>query len=303
MNQNPSRPSSLRCWLSAGLLGGLLAASSALAFFQEKKETPAAAIELLVRADDMGAAQAFNEGCLRSFRDGIARSVEVIVPGPWFLDAVRRLREAPGLDVGVHLCLTSEWDGCKWRPLTNAPSLVDADGYFFPLTGKRQGFPAGASFLEANPKLEEVERELRAQIETARRNLPGITHVSAHMGTAVATPELRALTERLAREHGLILEAQGLKHARGFTGGTAAEREASLVRLIEGLEPGRWLLVEHPSLDSPEARALGHRGNDDVAPQRQAVLDAFTSPRVKEAVSRRGVHLINYADLRPAASR
>src|SRR3982751_1129935 len=91
-------------------------------------------IRLVVREDDMGVAQAVNEACIQCYREGIARSVEVIVPGPWFLDAVRMLKENPGLDVGVHLCLTSEWARVKWRPITRAPSLVDPDGYFFPTT-------------------------------------------------------------------------------------------------------------------------------------------------------------------------
>ena len=49
-------------------------------------------IRLLVRGDDMGAAQAVNEACILGAREGIVRSVEVIVPGPWFLDAVRLLK-------------------------------------------------------------------------------------------------------------------------------------------------------------------------------------------------------------------
>ena len=73
-------------------------------------------IRLLVRADDMGAAQAVNEACIKSYKDGIVKSVEVIVPGPWFPDAVRLLKEHPDLDVGVHLALTSEWERVKWRP-------------------------------------------------------------------------------------------------------------------------------------------------------------------------------------------
>src|SRR5271165_6868571 len=100
-------------------------------------------IRLLVRADDMGVAQSVNEACIKSYKEGIVRSVEVIVPGPWFLDAVRLLKENPDLDVGVHLTLTSEWERVKWRPLTNAPSLVDADGYFRPMTMQRPDFPPG----------------------------------------------------------------------------------------------------------------------------------------------------------------
>src|SRR5437763_222912 len=57
-------------------------------------------IELLVRADDMAVAQSVNEACIASYKDGIARSVEVIANGAWFPDAIRLLKENPGLDVG-----------------------------------------------------------------------------------------------------------------------------------------------------------------------------------------------------------
>jgi predicted glycoside hydrolase/deacetylase ChbG (UPF0249 family) len=164
-------------------------------------------IRLLVRADDMGAAQAVNEACIKTYKDGIVKSVEVIVPGPWFLDAVRLIKENPGVDVGIHLALTSEWERVKWRPLTQAPSLVDGNGYFRPMTRQRADFPPDTGFLDASPKIEEVERELRAQIETAQRHLgKRISHLSSHMFAARATPELQALTERLAKEYGLRME-------------------------------------------------------------------------------------------------
>ncbi len=251
---------------------------------------------MLVRGDDMGVAQAANEACIQSSRQGIVRSVEVIAPGAWFLDAVRLLKENPDLDVGVHLCLTSEWERCKWRPLTHAPSLVDDDGYFRPTTSQRKDFPPNTGFLQANPKLEEVEKELRAQIELVRKHLPRASHVSAHMGTPTATPELRALVNRLAEEYKLRLENRDLKPARGFRGSTAAEREAALVDLVEKLEPGRWLLVEHPGLDTSEMRGFGHLGYFNVATDREGVTKAFTSPKVREAIQRRGIKLISYRD-------
>src|SRR6516225_4070802 len=110
-------------------------------------------IKVLFRGDDMAVAQAANEACIKAYREGVVRSVEVIVPGAWFLDAVRLLKESPDLDVGVHLCLTSEWERCKWRPLTHAPSLVDADGYFYPATSQRSDFPPNTGLVEAKPKL------------------------------------------------------------------------------------------------------------------------------------------------------
>src|SRR5260370_1300612 len=41
------------------------------------------------------------------------------------------LAENPGVDVGIHLAITSEWDNEKWRPLSDCPSLKDPDGYLF----------------------------------------------------------------------------------------------------------------------------------------------------------------------------
>ncbi len=110
------------------------------------------------------------------------------MPCPWFNEAVKMLRENPGLDVGVHLDLTAEWEYCKWGPITKAPSLVDGQGSFFPMNSQRRGFPPNTGLLDAKPKIEEVEQELRAQIELAKQKIPNVSHLSCHMGTAAATP-------------------------------------------------------------------------------------------------------------------
>ena len=64
---------------------------------------------LLVRADDIGMAHAGNAACIEVYEQGICRSVELMVPCPWFAEAVELLRAHPEYDVGVHLTLTSEW--------------------------------------------------------------------------------------------------------------------------------------------------------------------------------------------------
>lgn len=278
--------------------GYSLLAGFSLMFNMTAELARSAEIELLVRGDDMGVCQAANEACIKSYQDGIVRSVEVIVPGAWFPDAVRLLNENPRLDVGVHLTLTSEWERCKWRPLTHAPSLADSNGYFYPMTSQRKDFPPNTGFLQANPKIEEVERELRGQIEMARKHIPRISHLSAHMGTPTATPQLKAIVGKLAEEYHLRLENSELKSARGFGGKTPVEREAALLSLVEKLEPGRWLLVEHPGFDTPEMRGLGHLGYYDVASDREGVTRAFTSDKVKALIQKRGIRLICYADLK-----
>lgn len=256
-------------------------------------------IRLIVRGDDMGSAHAANVACVKSYREGIMRTVEVMVPCPWFNEAVKMLKETPELDVGVHLTLTSEWEFYKWGPLTQSPSLVDEQGHFFPSTSQRRDFPPNTGFLQAKPKIEEVEKELRAQIELAKEKITNVSHLTCHMGTPYSTPELRAVVDKLSREYKLPVGAEGAKGIgwSGMSRATPEEKEAALVKILENLKPGLWLFVEHPGVDTPEMQGIGHLGYQQVAIDREGVTRAFTSPKVKEVIQRRGIKLISYADL------
>lgn len=262
-------------------------------------------IRLIIRGDDMGSCHAANVACIQCYREGIMRTVEVMVPCAWFEEAVTMLNENPALDAGIHLTLTSEWDNFKWRPLTYAPSIVNKDGYFYPQTREWNRWPSETGFYDANPKLEEVEKELRAQIELAMKKIKSVTHLSAHMGTATCRPDLKKLVKQLAKEYGLHsgweeLSEQEVKYVRnwGSSKDTLKKREAALIKALKNLTPGIWILVEHPGLDTPEMRAIGHRGYENVADHRDAVTKVFTSPKVKEVISKKGIKLISYADLK-----
>ena len=259
------------------------------------------AIRLIVRGDDMGSSQASNEAAIRCFRDGVMRDVEVMAVGPWFPQAARLLRENPALDVGLHLALTSEWDNVKWRPLTTAPSLVEPDGTFHPMIWPGPHYGKERALKEQPWKLDEIERELRAQIELTKREVPQLSHLSDHMGFQALGPEVAALVKRLAVECGLDIDPQALGvQWVGWNGKpeTPAQKVESFVRMLEGLSPGTWLFVDHPALDTPEMRATGHVGYETVAVDRQGVTDAWTSPRVREVVKVRRIQLIGYRDLR-----
>ena len=67
----------------------------------------ASAQEVVMRIDDMGAFHSVNKACIDAYQNGIATSVEVLAVGPWFPEAVKMLKENPGLDAGVHLAITS----------------------------------------------------------------------------------------------------------------------------------------------------------------------------------------------------
>ncbi|MEJ2704818.1 MAG: polysaccharide deacetylase family protein [Sedimentisphaerales bacterium] len=259
-------------------------------------------IYLIVRGDDIGSCHAADVACIRSYKEGIVRSVELMAPCPWFPEAVKMLNENPGLDVGVHVALTSEWDNIKWRPLTWAPSLTDADGYFYPTLWRRQGAPAGTALHEANWKIEDVEKELRAQIEIVKRKVPRVSHMTAHMGCSGLDPRVQALWTKLAKEYGLTIlpSDRRVQSMPGFGDAkTAKDRIEKFIKNLESLKPGTYLFVDHPGLMTPEMSAIGHPGYEDVAQDRDAVTKVFTSEKVKKAIDRLSIKLISYADLHP----
>lgn len=286
---------------------------------------------LIVRADDMGSFQAANDATLRSYTNGIVTSIEVMAVTPWFPEAVRMLNENPGIDVGLHLVLTSEWDNIKWRPLTQAPGLTDHNGSFFPKIFPDKNYP-GQSVMESRWTPEEVEREFRAQIELALKNIPHISHLSGHMGSTAFDPRVAEITARLAEEYHLpCVDRNGMAYfnqtggnkgktpekgdsgekgksvapglevsevkSTGFSGPHATQKEKieSFTAMLNTLEKGKtYVFVEHPAYNTPEMQAVHHIGYEDVAVDRQGVADLFTSDRVRQVIAERGIELVNY---------
>ena len=255
---------------------------------------------LIVRVDDMGFAHSGNLAIEKTYKEGIATSVEIIVPSPWFPEAVKMLQAFPGIDVGIHIALTSEWDNVKYRPLTAAKSLVDDDGYFFPMIFPNKNYP-GKALKENKFQIKDIEDEMRAQISLAMKKIPRISHISAHMGCYDISPEAKVIARKLAQEFKIDIDLQshGVKYA-GYNGpkNTAAEKVSAFIKMIESLKAGEtYIFVDHPGLDDAELRAIHHIGYEDVAADRQGVTDLLTNPEVKAAVKKAGVHLISYAQV------
>ncbi|MET0465553.1 MAG: polysaccharide deacetylase family protein [Chitinophagaceae bacterium] len=256
---------------------------------------------LIIRGDDMGFSHSGNLALIKTFRHGIERSVEVIVPSPWFPEAVKLLQENPGIDVGIHLALSSEWENIKWRPVSICPSLTDSDGYFQPMIWPNKNYP-GRSLSENKWKIEDIEKEFRAQIELAIKKIPQISHISTHMNCAGLTPEVSALARRLAKEYHIDTDLQELGVAYvGFDGPhkTFDEKKKSFISMLNKLEPGKtYLFLEHPGLNDAELQAIYHIGYEDVAADRQGITDLWTDPSIIALIKSRKIELISYKDLK-----
>lgn len=281
------------------LFAGCLLAASTLPAWGQSAPT------LAIRIDDLGAFHSVNEACIQTYQSGIARSVEVMPVAAWYPEAVRLLKENPGLDAGLHLVITSEWENVKWRPLTHCPSLTDENGYFYPMMGANPAYP-GQSVMENKWDIKEVEQEFRAQIEMALKNIPQLSHMTGHMLSTGFTKEVNELVLRLAKEYNLpsIDRMDSPEDYRftyiGYDGPsrTSAEKEESFIRSLNKLEAGkRYLFLDHPALDNEEMRTVFHIGYEQVALDRQGVTDLLTSPRVKQVIEDKGIKLISINQL------
>lgn len=259
-------------------------------------------IKLLVRADDMGSSWGANEGCIAACLNGIAGSVEVMMPCAWITGAADRLDHHLDIDVGIHLTLTSEWETFKWRPLTKAPSLVDENGHFFPLLVPMDGDPRPAH-SNHEWSLNEAYEELRAQLTLARRLFPQASHISSHMTAHFRNfdPRMDQVVASLCREFDLMNDPLGSTipilwpHPKAPP--DAAAREATFLETVKSLQSGTYIIIDHPAVASDDMKSIGHPGYRDVAEDRQACLELFTSPTLRAALDRLGVELISYKDL------
>ncbi len=252
---------------------------------------------LIIRLDDIGFCHAANTAAERILSEGVCTSISVIVNTPWLDEAVQILKRHPGISVGVHLTLNAEWCEYRWGPVlpyTEVPSLVDADGRFF---------PSRKAFFANNPETDEVEKELRAQVQLGlRKGLP-LSYVDYHMGTAMSTPDLQRVVERLAAEFKLgISQYFGETYAPTVYRAAPDRKLTEAIQIIEQMtEPKLYLFVLHPGVNTPEMAAmtdLNPTGVKSMAAHRQAVTDLLCSKAFKSAIERQGIQLTNYSELR-----
>lgn len=251
---------------------------------------------LLIRCDDIGMSHSVNMAAKELIESGLVFSASVMFPCSWYQEGVDILKANPQITVGIHLTLNAEWKNYRWGPVAGkdkVPSLVDKDGYFF---------PSRTTFFANNPKSEEVEIELRAQIERAVNSGLKISYLDYHMGTAVDKPELRNIVEKFAKEYRLgISRYFGEVDLESMYSVDIDKKKDYLFNLIEKIETGKInLLVCHIGKDTDELRAMidmNSFGLSEMSKHRNEELNALISAKQQNIFDKNKVRLINYNDL------
>src|SRR5689334_24156457 len=142
----------------------------------ERLGYPANTKLLILHGDDLGVAHSVNAASLDALDHGAISSVSIMMPTPWVTEVAAYAKTHPNADLGLHLTLTSEWQTYRWdglAPTDKVASLYEPDGTL----------PNDESIVAKRAKPEEVERELRAQVERALALGIKPTHLDSHMGS------------------------------------------------------------------------------------------------------------------------
>ena len=255
--------------------------------------------EVLLRLDDIGMNHSVNLAVEQVAKTGMPFSVSLLFVCPWYQEAVEILKKYPNVTVGVHLALNSEWRNYRWGPVLGkggVPTLVDSVGYFLPSVD---------AFLASKYDLGEVERELSAQIERALRSGLKITYVDAHMGMAEGTPQLRDITERVAKKYGLGISTYfGESYFTLWGEPVAAKKSALLTHLANAKRDTVNLIEVHVAERTPEMEVIfdmnaasQNAPGAGVVDHRKAELETMLSPELAELVRSGKIRLVTYQQL------
>ena len=276
----------------------------------ERLGYPADSKLLIVHADDLAIAHSEDAASFGALEKNAVTSASIIVPGPWLTEVAAYAKAHPDADLGLHLALTSEWRTYRWGSVESkdkVPSLFDPSGYLWPET-----LPA----LQ-NIKAEEVEREIRAQVERAMALGIHPTHLDSHMGVLFSTRELFAVYVKVAHEYKLPFLAVRIPNAPPQLFSVLSEKDVVLdavvianpavhanewrdfyVNAIKNLKPGLTEIIVHLGHDDAELQAVTVDHPDYGSAWRQRDYDAVTSPEFKKALEESHIILVKWKDLK-----
>lgn len=128
---------------------------------------------LIVNADDYGMCNSANEAVEELFQNGRLKSATIMMPCVTAEHAVKFSIDNPQYAIGVHLTLTSEWQKYRWKPLTDGKSLLDSEGFMW----------HESDDVGKHATYEDLEAEVRAQIDLAHKMGMKPSHLDNHMGS------------------------------------------------------------------------------------------------------------------------
>ncbi|MFC2086682.1 polysaccharide deacetylase family protein [Bacteroidota bacterium] len=254
---------------------------------------PAGKRVIMFHADDMGMCKEANDATIKLFENKEIQSAAAMPPCPGFEEAIEWAKKNPDTDVGLHLTLNSEMMSPKWGTVSDpkeVPGLLNPNGH---LWGNRDQVAEHAT-------AEEVEKELRAQIEKSLAMGYRPSHLDGHMGTVFGKTGFTEAFIKLAQEYdipvGVILNFSSFNLTdeqkeliNNYPGpkidyfipipnpGTYEGMRYEFIEMIKNLKPGINEIYFHPQVKSERSEKITR-----VWQTRVWEAELFSDPVVKK---------------------
>lgn len=276
---------------------------------------------ILFHCDDAGMSHGANLGAMQALDYGILTSVSTMMPCSWVPEFAAFLKGRPGVDNGLHLTLTSEWSNYRWGPLAGkaaVPGLVDEEGCLWRSVGE----------VTAHATADEVETEIRAQLDRAVTLGMPITHLDSHMGTLFARPDFfeRYMKVGIEKQIPILImgghmtyiqqdepEAVAQFMAAGIPEKVWAaglpvlddllnetygwsrfeEKKSNIIQALRSLKPGVTMIIVHCAHPTEEFPAFTQSSET-----RLSDLRVMTDPELKRVIEEEGILLTTWSELK-----
>jgi len=284
----------------------------------ERLGYPAGRKVIMLHADDAGMCEEANIATKDLLINGHIQSAAAMPPCPEFENMIEWAKEHPDIDVGLHLALTSEWKTYRWPsvlPVEEVPGLIDDEGMLW----------RSVREVVENASVEEVAKEVRAQIEKSIAMGYRPDHIDTHMGTLYGHPEFARAYLDIAMEYGIpanaidmsdslvvkyfreagypitddmikFMNAYTLPKLDNFTSApnakTYEEKVQSFKDLIKSLRPGLTEIIFHPSVPSENLKSITGSWQ-----QRNWEAEMFADPDLKQFFEDEGIIFTNWKEI------
>ncbi len=273
---------------------------------------------IMLHADDIGMCEEANISAKRNLLGGYIQSAAAMPPCPNFEEIIAWATDNPKVDLGLHLTLTSEWKTYRWPsvlPVEEVPGLIDQEGMLW----------RRVEDVVRHASVDEVDREVRAQIEKSIALGYRPDHIDTHMGTLYASPDYAIAYLKIAMEYGIPANAIDMSKpgvVEGFrekgypitdelvefmnnytlpkldyftsapNAKTYEEKVGAFKELIRSLEPGLTEIIFHPSEETEQLKTITNSWQ-----QRAWEARMFADPDLMNFFEQEGIIFTNWKEI------
>ena len=265
---------------------------------------------LIIHADDLGLCESVNSATFESFKNGSISSASVMMTTDEVNEVASFTNNNQNYDIGIHLTVTSEWKLHKWGGVLNNEDISS-------ILNKKNHLYWNKRKFTKNGKLNEIRKELQAQIDLGKSMGFNPSHIDSHEGALFFDPDIFKLYLDLAKENNLLafvpIQAsvhfdQSFKKPKHAViidqfhmlpeGTNVNEIKDYYFNVVENLKPGLSQIIVHLGKDEEELREITIDHPNFDYRWRQLDFDVFNSRDFKDHLEKHSIKVINWEDLK-----